>query len=155
MTVPSPVERGRQEPGEVPDDVADLHRRAARWFLDHDLPDPAFHHAVAGHDPELAIPILERYESEKLHGGELRVVQRWLDAIPAEWDAAYPQLGLVRAGVLAAEHVAAQHELVDLAEALVIEAAVLRDGARDVGAVARHLSAKVEQQEFAGLHPPR
>ncbi len=84
-----------------PDEVADLHRRAAGWYLDHDLPDPAFRHAVAGHDPELAIPILERYESEKLHGGELRVVQAWLDAVPPAWDAAYPQLGLVRAGVLA------------------------------------------------------
>lgn len=84
-----------------PDDVADLHRRAATWFLDRDLPDPAFRHAVAGHDPELAIPILERYESEKLYGGELRVVQAWLDAVPPAWDAAYPQLALVRAGVLA------------------------------------------------------
>ena len=84
-----------------PDDVVDLHRRAARWFLDHDLPDPAFRHAVAGRDPELAIPILERYESEKLHGGELHVVQAWLDTVPSAWDVAYPQLGLVRAGVLA------------------------------------------------------
>lgn len=84
-----------------PDDVADLHRRAAGWHLAHDLPDPAFRHAVAGHDPELAIQILERYESEKLHGGEVRVVQAWLDAMPPRWSAAFPQLGLARAGVLA------------------------------------------------------
>jgi LuxR family maltose regulon positive regulatory protein len=84
-----------------PEEVAPLHRRAAAWHLEHDMPDPAFHHAVAGDDPELAIQILERYESEKLHGGELRVVQAWLDDIPAAWHATYPQLGLVTAGLLA------------------------------------------------------
>jgi LuxR family maltose regulon positive regulatory protein len=83
-----------------PEEVAALHRRAAAWYLDHDLPDPAFRHAVAGDAPELAVPILERYESEKLHGGELRILQAWLDAIPPVWHAAYPQLGLVQAGVL-------------------------------------------------------
>ncbi len=84
-----------------PEEVATLHRRAAAWYLEQDVPDPAFRHAVAGDDPELAIQILERYESEKLHGGELKVVQAWLDTIPAAWHAAYPQLGLVTAGVLA------------------------------------------------------
>jgi LuxR family maltose regulon positive regulatory protein len=84
-----------------PEEISALHRRAAAWFLDHDLPDPAFRHAVAGDAPELAVPILERYESEKLHGGELRVLQTWLDAIPPAWHATYPQLGLVTAGVLA------------------------------------------------------
>jgi LuxR family maltose regulon positive regulatory protein len=84
-----------------PDEVATLHRRAAGWYLDQDAPDPAFRHAVAGQDPELAIPILEQYESEKLHGGELRVVQGWLEAIPPAWHDANPQLGLIKAGVLA------------------------------------------------------
>jgi LuxR family maltose regulon positive regulatory protein len=84
-----------------PEEVDTLHRRAAAWYLDHDAPDPAFRHAVAGHDPELAVQILERYESEKLHGGELRALQAWLDAIPAAWHSTYPQIGLVRAGVLA------------------------------------------------------
>ena len=31
-----------------PEEVADLHRRAARWHFAHDLPDQAFQHAVAG-----------------------------------------------------------------------------------------------------------
>jgi LuxR family maltose regulon positive regulatory protein len=83
-----------------PEEVATLHGRAAVWYLEHDLPDPAFRHAIAGDDPELAMQILEQYESEKLHGGEFRVLQAWLDAIPAAWHAAYPQIGLVRAGVL-------------------------------------------------------
>jgi LuxR family maltose regulon positive regulatory protein len=33
--------------------------------------------------------------------GELRVVERWIDSIPAEWVAAYPVLSLARAGYLA------------------------------------------------------
>jgi LuxR family maltose regulon positive regulatory protein len=84
-----------------PDEVADLHRKAAQWHLDHDLSDAAFDHALAAEDADQVIQILDRYESVKLHGGELRLLQDWLDAIPAAWYAAHPMLGLVRAGVLA------------------------------------------------------
>lgn len=34
------------------DGVGDLHRRAARWYLAHDLPEPAFQHALEGNDVE-------------------------------------------------------------------------------------------------------
>jgi LuxR family maltose regulon positive regulatory protein len=83
-----------------PHDVAALHRRAAGWFLDHELPDQAFHHALAGSDRDLAFEIVERYMSLKLHGGELRELQGWIDAIPDAWLAANPLFGLVRAAVL-------------------------------------------------------
>jgi LuxR family maltose regulon positive regulatory protein len=83
-----------------PDEVADLHRRAAGWYLAHDLPEQAFRHAVDGDDVTLVIRILDRYFSAKLLGGEIKVVQQWLDALPAEWRVSHPLLGLVRAGVL-------------------------------------------------------
>jgi LuxR family maltose regulon positive regulatory protein len=82
------------------DKVADLHRRAARWYLAHDLPEQAFRHAVDGDDVELVIQILERYFPVKLLGGEIRVVERWLDSLPEEWHSGYPMIGLVRAGIL-------------------------------------------------------
>ncbi len=84
-----------------PDEVRDLHRRAARWYLTHDLPDEAFPHAVAGDDLDLGVRIFDRYTNAKLQGGEYTVVQRWLDALPASWHAAYPAFDLARAGLLA------------------------------------------------------
>jgi len=47
------------------------------------------------------VQIFNRYLNAKLLGGELRVVKRWLDSLPAAWVAAYPVLDLGRAGFLA------------------------------------------------------
>jgi LuxR family transcriptional regulator, maltose regulon positive regulatory protein len=82
-------------------EVADLHGRAARWYLDHDLPEQAFHHAIEGRQSELAVEIFDRYLNAKLLGGEFSVVKRWLDSLPPEWQITYPVLGLARAGYLA------------------------------------------------------
>jgi LuxR family maltose regulon positive regulatory protein len=84
-----------------PDQVRDLHRRAARWHLDNDFPEEAFHHAVAGDDLDLTVRIFDRYTNAKLQGGEYTVVRRWLDSLPAEWYATYPTFDLARAGLLA------------------------------------------------------
>lgn len=84
-----------------PDGVAELHRRAARWYLEQDLPEPAFDHVLEGHDLDLMIQLCEPHMYVKLMAGEFRLLQDWLDAIPAEWRAAYPAFGLVQAGLLA------------------------------------------------------
>lgn len=81
-------------------EVTDLHRRAARWHLAHDLPDQAFHHAVKGSEAELVVQIFDRYMSARLNSGEFRVVGRWVDSVPAEWYAHYPVLNLARVGFL-------------------------------------------------------
>jgi LuxR family maltose regulon positive regulatory protein len=83
------------------DEVADLNRRAARWYQTHDLPEPAFRHAVAGDDLELVTQVVQRYANAKLMAREFKVVQEWVDALPEEWYVAYPALGLARAGLLA------------------------------------------------------
>jgi LuxR family transcriptional regulator, maltose regulon positive regulatory protein len=83
------------------DHVVLLHRRAARWYLANDSPEPAFDHAVAGNDPDLVIGIFERYGPVKLNSGEFKLVSQWLDALPAAWFSAYPLLNLFRAGLLA------------------------------------------------------
>ena len=85
----------------LPDQVAELHRRAARWYLAHDQPDEGFQHAVKGEDAELAVQIFDRYGNAKLTSGEVSVVKRWVDTLPQEWYAMYPVLGLARAGFLA------------------------------------------------------
>jgi LuxR family transcriptional regulator, maltose regulon positive regulatory protein len=84
-----------------PDRVHELHRRAANWYLEHDFPELAFHHAVRGNDIDLTAQICDLYFNAKLLGGEYRTVQDWLSRLPVEWYAVYPVLGLARAGLLA------------------------------------------------------
>src|SRR5262249_20741516 len=83
-----------------PADIPELHRRAGRWFLAHDQPEPAFRHAIAGDDRDLAVAIIQRYTNAKLMGGELRVLTEWVNSIPEEWLATYPLFALPRAGLL-------------------------------------------------------
>ena len=85
----------------LPGAVDRLHNQAARWYLAHDLPELAFHHAVAGNSVELVIKIFNDYSNAKLLSGEMKVVEHWLSSLPAEWITAYPVLNLMRAGFLA------------------------------------------------------
>ncbi len=83
-----------------PADIAELHRRAGRWHLEQELPEEAFNHALAGGDVALVNQVFERYTQVKLLGGEVRVVRRWLDSLPVEWQSGYPMIGVARAGTL-------------------------------------------------------
>jgi LuxR family transcriptional regulator, maltose regulon positive regulatory protein len=84
-----------------PDQLPDLHRRAARWFLDHDMPDQAYQHALSAGDFTLMVELFNRYTNAMLYAGEYNDLKRWLDGLPAEWYHRYPVLGLARAGYLA------------------------------------------------------
>jgi LuxR family maltose regulon positive regulatory protein len=83
-----------------PDEVANLHRRAARWYLAHDLPEPAFRHAVAADDVELVADLAEGHVYAKLMGGEITVVKQWLESLPEAWYASHPQLGIFKVAFL-------------------------------------------------------
>ncbi|RPJ24638.1 MAG: hypothetical protein EHM33_17185, partial [Chloroflexi bacterium] len=89
-------ELNRRHPQLVPD----LHRRAARWYLLHDLPEEALRHASAGQDAELVMQIGEQYFEAKLLSGESRILTRWLDSLPEQWQFEHPLFGLYRAAVL-------------------------------------------------------
>ncbi len=82
-----------------PDEVAQLHVRAARWYLDQGWPEAALPHAVAGQDAGLVMQLGERYFDVKLLSGEFSVLKRWLDSLPEEWQSAYSLVGLYRAGL--------------------------------------------------------
>jgi LuxR family maltose regulon positive regulatory protein len=84
-----------------PDEVSQFHRRAAHWHLDHDMPDEAIHHAVAGDDAATAGKVFDEYTNLKLNSGELSVIKRWLDTVPEQWHFAYPTIGLALAGLYA------------------------------------------------------
>jgi LuxR family maltose regulon positive regulatory protein len=83
-----------------PSEVAELHQRATRWYLGCDLPEQAFRHAVEGDDLALVLEILDRYLAAKLLGGEVRVVEQWLDLLPEVWLSSSPGILLARAAVL-------------------------------------------------------
>ena len=80
--------------------LPDLHRRAGHWYLAHDLPEEALHHAILGGDVELVIQIGEKHFETKLLSGESRVLTRWLDSLPEKWQLEHPLIGLYRAAVL-------------------------------------------------------
>lgn len=80
-----------------PTDVDELHRRAARWCLQNDLPEQAFRHAIDSLDVDVAIDVLERFAYPKARGGEVKLVQHWLDALPTSWQAQYPIFAIHRA----------------------------------------------------------
>jgi LuxR family maltose regulon positive regulatory protein len=84
-----------------PAKVAEVHQRAARWYLGFDLPRQAFQHAVAGKDVHQVVQIVERYVPVKLLTGQIRVVEQWLEGIPALWYESYPTLQLAEGFFLA------------------------------------------------------
>ena len=84
-----------------PDEIPELHRRAAAWYIDQDLPEQAFRHALAGDDVEQIIVIVDKFFNAKLNSGEIKVVNQWIESLPAAWYAEYPVLDLMRAGLLA------------------------------------------------------
>jgi LuxR family maltose regulon positive regulatory protein len=78
-----------------PTQVTDLHHRAGRWYFEQDDPDPAFRHAVDGHDVELVLHLFERYTQARLIGGEFKRLKHWLDALPEAWQTDYPLIGII------------------------------------------------------------
>lgn len=86
----------RQEPGET----AELHRRAAHWYLEANLPEPAFRHALAADDDQTGFAIFDRYANVLLNTGQFRTLQHWLDQLPTTWRDRYPFFGLPEAGLL-------------------------------------------------------
>jgi LuxR family transcriptional regulator, maltose regulon positive regulatory protein len=84
-----------------PESVSGLHRRAALWFLDHDMPEQAHPHALAAGDIKVMVQIFDRYTNVKLFSGEFSILKHWIDTLPQDWAAAYPALNLTRAGYLA------------------------------------------------------
>jgi LuxR family maltose regulon positive regulatory protein len=83
-----------------PNAIPELHQRAARWYLSHNLPEQAFDHAIESQSAEIVINIIERNFIAKLMADDVLVVKSWLDALPIEWQARYPIVGLARAGIL-------------------------------------------------------
>jgi LuxR family maltose regulon positive regulatory protein len=77
-----------------PDDTAELHRRASRWYAGADRPGEAIEHALAAQDYAAAVDLLERHAMGLIMQGYAQTVDGWLQAIPAEWALSSPRTDL-------------------------------------------------------------
>jgi LuxR family maltose regulon positive regulatory protein len=76
-------------------DIPELHRRAARWYREHNLEGEAIDHLLAANDPQQAADLVAELAEPLLSRGELTTLRRWIDAIPEPLLAERPRL-LVR-----------------------------------------------------------
>jgi LuxR family maltose regulon positive regulatory protein len=80
-----------------PGTAAQLHRAASEWFLSQGRPIPAISHALQAAVDAHALDLLEQHVDELLRQGRMRLVARWLDAVPATAMVHRPHLGLSHA----------------------------------------------------------
>ena len=85
---------------ERPAMVSQLHRRAAVWCEQQDMPTDAVSHAFAAADTDLVVRLLGKYGVQFATSGETQTFQRWLDALPRELILQSPRLCLAQAWVL-------------------------------------------------------
>ena len=62
----------------------DLHRKAARWFLVHGTVEEAARHALAGHDWELALPLLKQICTDLYAHDRVSTLRQWLEPVPQD-----------------------------------------------------------------------
>ena len=79
-----------------PDLIADLHRRAAMWFVGEGLIDEAIHHLVGAGDVNGAADVIAANWSAVFNQGRLSTVAGWLRTLPAETVTTDPRLGLAQ-----------------------------------------------------------
>jgi LuxR family maltose regulon positive regulatory protein len=85
--------------GTMPDRPSALHRRAARWYSDHDDAAEAIGHAIASGDQSLASQLIAAHWRRPFNAGQLDTVRMWLDALPAELVSADAALSAARVWV--------------------------------------------------------
>ncbi len=83
-----------------PADVAEVHRRAARWFLANNQSEEALAHALAGDDAETGVTVLDQYLPDLINTWQLGVARRWLDSVPPAWRDRHPEIRISEAAYL-------------------------------------------------------
>jgi len=109
--------RARLHEGE-PARVAQLHRHAAAWYVEHELADEGIGHAVAAGEMLWAARIIEKYfDMVYSVRGEAATIHRWLSALPAKVVRSRPRLLLAQALMAATSgHLEVVEPLLDAVE---------------------------------------
>ena len=82
-----------------PDQIPDLHLRAANWYRQNNLFPEAIAHALSGNHYQLAAEIVESQVLSLLKAGRLSTLLGWLNNLPAEIVNERPRLGTAAAWV--------------------------------------------------------
>ncbi len=83
-----------------PDQVSELHRRAADWYEHNGSIAEAVRHALKAADFERAERLIEQTAQTILMRGEITTLQGWLEAIPVQWVRSRPRLCVLHACAL-------------------------------------------------------
>ena len=83
----------------APDAVADLHRRASAWFAARGDVHGTIEHAISAGDAHVAAETLRRSWLALYSDGKANDAIGWIDRLPPDTIAEYPDLALARCGV--------------------------------------------------------
>lgn len=83
-----------------PDLMSELHRRASAWHEGHGLMAMAIDHALAGHDFERAITLIEESVEATFMRSEIATFLNWMERLPDEWVRTRPTLCFFHAWAL-------------------------------------------------------
>lgn len=84
----------------TPEQVRELHRRAAEWYGQEGLIDDALRHARLAEDNDLVVEIMERALRDALNRSPWQVMDEWLRQLPAELIHSQPRLLMIKAWTL-------------------------------------------------------
>jgi LuxR family maltose regulon positive regulatory protein len=77
---------------ELPEIIPELHRRASRWYEEHELADQAFEHALAASDQTAVARLADTYIDSLWSLGENHTILRWINALSEEQLRLRPEL---------------------------------------------------------------
>jgi ATP/maltotriose-dependent transcriptional regulator MalT len=77
-----------------------LHRRAATWYMKHNLLSEAVQHSLAAGDIDITADLIQAQAKEMLRRGELSTLLRWIESLPDEAILTRPLLGLAQAWIM-------------------------------------------------------
>jgi LuxR family maltose regulon positive regulatory protein len=83
-----------------PDQVLELHRRAAAWYEDNELLVEAIEHALQGRDLDRAARLIEGTTHALLMRGEVTTLLHWLEQLPSDVIHSRPRLSVSAAEAL-------------------------------------------------------
>jgi LuxR family maltose regulon positive regulatory protein len=69
---------------QAPNRVGQLHRRAAEWFYENNMPGEAVYHAASCKDWDFAAWLISRHSAEAILRGDSGVVLRWIRCLPQD-----------------------------------------------------------------------
>lgn len=90
--------------GAHPEEVPELHKRAALWFEQNGNLVDAYRHAIASQDMAWLADLIERNLEQMIKTGEISTLNQWIDKIPEEILRQRPYLILAYAWSLIAAH---------------------------------------------------